>query len=256
MHKKSSMTRSTPQPARAGSAAFAPDRPEINTLTRLLGKPNLTLADYHAVGSQLRRLAEDSEVAGRRGWRQQLAATLGVSESTLNKALQFCRSYEKNDLPGLEQLGVGWSQLSTALAVKSKRKRSQLLRRAKEEHWGLRELQREVQRLRGRRRRGGRTRKPPESRGLVADVSELHRVTELWNDFHAKVWSAPHRSYAAELACLNAEGRKAVREELDRAKEQLKARGGTPGRRGKTSKRSLGTGPRRIGLKAPPAGPH
>ena len=58
---------------------------------------------------------------------------LGRSESTLNKALQFRRSYEAAELPELERLGVGWSRLTVALAVKDKQRRHRVLRRAKQE---------------------------------------------------------------------------------------------------------------------------
>jgi len=180
------------------------------------------LADSHAVGEQLRRSDEDDNVSSLKGWRGQVARLLGKSESTLNKALQFRRSYQADELPELERLGVGWSRLTVALAVKDKQKRHRLLKRAKQEGWDNRSLQRQLQQPRGGSRGGGRPRREPEGHGLVPDTAELVRLTEVWGDFFSKVWVASQKEYATEVGKMTVEGKKGVRRLLDEAADKVK----------------------------------
>jgi hypothetical protein len=77
--------------------------------------------------------------------------------------MQFRLAEARDDLPGLEGLGVGWSLLIIALAVEDRRKVQDMLREAKQKGWGERELQRAVQQLKGSKRGGGRPRKQTHS---------------------------------------------------------------------------------------------
>jgi hypothetical protein len=200
-----------------------PDRPEIRRLTRLFEHRPLTLPDYYAIGEQLRRLSEDPNIAYRgSGWRAKVAQILGQSEAALNKCLQFRNSYAEDELPEVEGLGVGWSSLTVALGIPKKRRRHQLLRQAQNEGWNERELQRAVQRLRGSRRGGGRRRRSPEAMGLLADVSELTRLTTVWRDFYDTVWANGQEDYAAELGAVTSETSENVRKHVERAVKELK----------------------------------
>jgi hypothetical protein len=105
-----------------------------------------------------------------------VAEALPVSEAALNNCLQFRLKYPKEDLPELERMRVGWGLLTVALAVPNKRERHALLRRAVEEEWGGRALQREVQRLNGSWRGGG-GRREPRGHGLLPDLAELAGLT-------------------------------------------------------------------------------
>ena len=202
---------------------FDPSRPELRHITELLGHRPLSLADYHALGEQLRRLAEDPAVGSLGGWRQKVAQAVGVSVSTLNKALQFRQEYEAEDVPELEELAVGWARLTTALALKDRLGRHALLKRARREGWDDRDVQRAVQRLKGSRRGGGRPRKERQSHGLLADLAELTRLAELWAGFYEQVWAANQPAYAAEVRKLPGPGREGVRRHLAAAREKLAA---------------------------------
>jgi hypothetical protein len=210
-------------PPSTASKPLGPNRPEIRRLNRLFERQPLTLPAYHAIGEQLRRLSEDPAVAIRgTDWRAELANLLGQSRSTLNKCLQFRTSYEEDELADVEGLGAGWAYLTIALGIPSKKRRHQLLRRAREEDWNGRELQRAVQRLKGSRRGGGRPRRRPRGQGLRADLLELTRLAELWTDFHARVWGQGQEGYAGELAAMASAAREGVYLELDRAAQQVR----------------------------------
>jgi hypothetical protein len=166
------------------------DRQEVKRIAALLKKAPLTLEGYHAVGEQMSRLSSDDVVTRRGGkWRDQVAELAGCSVSTLTKAMQFRGSYQRGKLPGLQELGVGWSRLTIALAVEDKRKRHELLREAQQKGWGERELRRAVQQLNGSKRGGGRPRRQVSSQGPLADAAELLRLTQLWLEFDREVWS-------------------------------------------------------------------
>jgi hypothetical protein len=178
------------QQAEEAAPALTADRREVKRIAALLKRAPLTLADYHAVGEQMHRLSTDDAVTRRGGkWRDRVAGLAGCSVSTLTKAMQFRNSYQRDDLPGLQELGLGWSRLTIALAVEDRQKRHDLLREAKERGWGERELQRAVQQLKGSKRGGGRRRKQMHSQGPLADAAELLRLTELWLEFDRSVWS-------------------------------------------------------------------
>jgi hypothetical protein len=200
-----------------------PNRPEIRKLKRLFEHKPLTLRDYHAVGEQLRRLSEDPDIAYRgSGWRAKVAQILGQSEAALNKCLQFRNSYAEDELPEVKGLGVGWSSLTIALGIPKKRRRHQLLRQAQNEGWNERELQRAVQRLKGSHRGGGRRRRPPEAMGLLADVSELTRLTTVWTDYYDTVWTEGQEEYATELGAMTSETSENVRKHVGKAVKELK----------------------------------
>src|SRR4051794_37696591 len=94
------------------------DRREVKRIVALLKKAPLTLADYHAVGEQMRRLSADSAAARRGGkWRDRVAELAGYSVSTLTKAMQLNAAYRQEELAELQEMGVGWSRLTIALAV-------------------------------------------------------------------------------------------------------------------------------------------
>jgi hypothetical protein len=214
------MPRLSPQP-NADRPGPDPGRPELRRIKKLLAARPPALAAYHAVGEQLRRLAEDPGVSALAGWRQRAAQAAGISESTLNKCLQFRREYEGGELAALESLEPRWGRLSTALAVKDKRKRHALLRRARREGWDDRALQLEAQRLRAGPRGGGRPRKEYRSHGLVADLGELARLSEVWADFHGRVWDAQQAAYAAELQKLPPPAREELGRALAAARKRL-----------------------------------
>lgn len=200
------------------------ERSELRKIAHLLQQKPIGLADYHAIGEQFRRLSEDEAVAARgSGWRAQAADLLGVSEATLNKCLQFRLTYEEADLPDLEAIGLGWSRLTVALAIKAPQKRHKLLQKAKKEGWDERQLQREFQRMRGGHRGGGRPRKAAKSQGCLADGLDLIRLTRLWDGFVSEVWSKQQESYLPELAKMNEATRENLRRLLDQAAEELKA---------------------------------
>jgi hypothetical protein len=178
-------------------ATLTADRREVKRIAALLKKAPLSLADYYAIGEQMHRLSTDPAVTRRGGkWRDGVAELAGCSVSTLTKAMQFRNAYQRGDLPGLEELGVGWSRLTIALAVDDRVKRHELLLEAKQKGWGERELQRAIQQHKGSKRGGGRPRKRMASQGPLADAAELLRLTELWLEFDRDVWS---RAGAADL---------------------------------------------------------
>ncbi len=145
-----------------------------------------------------------------------MAKKLRVSEATLNKCLQFRSRYQKGDLPELKALGAGWGLLTVALAVEDRGKRHKLLRRAAREGWGGRALQREVQRLNGSWRGGGRRRKE-RGHGLLPDLAELAGLTRRWLEFHDRVWSPGRKGYDRELRQTAKGGRPGARRALEGA---------------------------------------
>lgn len=183
-----------------------------------------TLHVYHAVGEQMGRLAADEALVGYgSGWRRKFAETLGQSESTLTKCLQFFNAYERDDIAALEELKVGWVGLIVALGVRDKKERHRLLRRARDEGWGQRELRREARRLKGSNRGGGRPRKEERSRGCLADAVELARLAGLWSDFYRQAWAGTEGDYLAEVGRLTGDSRDGMERALADAEEKLKA---------------------------------
>jgi hypothetical protein len=213
------MPRPTAHP-KPPSPALSPRRPEVRQLARLFRHRPLTLRDYHRAGELLRQLQDDPEVASLPGWRGAVAEAVGVSEATLNKSLQFRLSYWKGELAELERLRVGWGLLTVALAVPDRRQRHALLRRAAQEEWGGRELQREVQRLNGSWRGGG-GRREERGHGLLPDLAELAGLTRRWQEFHDGAWSAGQKGYARELRQTAKDGRPGVRRALEGALQAL-----------------------------------
>ena len=129
-------------------------------MKELLERQPQTLAVYHAVGEQMGRLAADEAIIGYgSGWRGKLAEDLGQSASTLTKCLQFFNAYTRDEIAELHELGVGWVGLIIALGVLDEKERHRLLRQARDEGWGQRELGREARRLKGSNWGGGRPRK-------------------------------------------------------------------------------------------------
>lgn len=199
------------------------ERREVQRIVTVLKKVNLGLADYHALGEQMRRLSEDPTVSRRGGhWRARVAELVGCSTSTLTKALQFRRAYEKEDLPALEELGVGWSRLTVSLAIANAQQRLLLLRKARDEKWGDREVQRAIQQQRGVRRGGGRPRKPPRSQGVLADLVELGRLTEIWQLYHERVTRAHQGEYPSQVRTLDEAGRQTLAQTVTEVQAQLK----------------------------------
>lgn len=213
------------QPANTSEneSVLNPERREVQRIASTLKKTTLTLADYYALGEHMRKLAEDPSVT-RRGsnWRLRLAEQVGCSPSTLTKSLQFRLAYEKEDLPKLEELGVGWSRLTVSLAVRNRKQRHQLLKRAKDEGWGDRELQRAIQQLRGSRRGGGRPRKEQRTQGLFADLFELLRYTKLWQDFHEQVTCKAQGDYPEQATDMDEAAQESLRRFLSDASMRLK----------------------------------
>ncbi len=209
MHRKVS----DPVPA---NRPLIPRRPEVSQLARLFRHGPLTLRDHHRAGELLRQLRDDPEEAPAPGWRAEVAEALHVSVATLNKCLQFRDRYEEEDLPKLERMRVGWGLLTVALAVEDRGKRHELLRRAAREGWGGRALQREVQRLNGSWRGGGRRRKE-RGHGLLPDLAELAGLTRRWLEFHDRVWAPGQKGYTRELRQTAKGGRPGARRALEGA---------------------------------------
>jgi hypothetical protein len=207
------------------------NRKEIKAMARLLSQKPLTLADYHAIGEQMHRLERDTSVVGHgRAWRQRVAEILETSDSTLSKCLQFFNCYEPGDLAELERLAVaalrlevGWVQLFFALGIPDQKKRHRLLQQARDNGWGQKDLRREVHRLKGSYRGGGRPRIPEKSRGCLADASELVLRTQQWSAFYEQAWRGNDKKYIAELDKLSDEGRESLERVLADAAERLEA---------------------------------
>jgi hypothetical protein len=192
-----------PQPHQQVNQELTAAHREVMKIAALLRKTPLDLKDYFAIGEQMRRLSYDTSIAWRgSNWRETLAKLVDCSPSTLTKALQFRLAYEAEKLPDLEELDVGWSWLTIALGVKDSVQRHALLRKAKEKRWGERELQRAIQQLKGGRRGGGRPRREMVRQGVVADVCELTRLTQLWAEFHDRVWHPGQKAYLDEIGRL------------------------------------------------------
>ena len=146
-----------------------------------------------------------------------------MSESTLNKCLQFKQHYLEKDLAALERLKVGWGRLTIALGVKDRAKRHRLLRQAAEKKWDDQTLQRAIQMLKGTRRGGGRPRKESKSLGLQPDLTRLIGLTDPWSDFYTQVWSGRQEAYGAEMEGLTDRARATLAELLAAAAQKLQA---------------------------------
>lgn len=205
--------------------ALTADRREVKRIISLSKKSPLTLADYHAVGEQMRRLSSDNTIA-RRGskWRDRVAELAGCSVSTLTKAMQLSAAYRQDELAAFQEMGVGWSRLTIALAVEDKQKRYDLLCEAKEKGWGERDLQRAIQQHKGSKRGGGRPRKAMTSQGPLADAAELLRLTALWLEFDEKVWSRSGEAGRRDLDEQAAANLTRMLEDAVRRLGQLQAR--------------------------------
>ena len=198
------------------------DRLEIRELTRLFEQKPLTLPHYYAAGEQLAGLIQDPSVTYRgNGWRKLVARAVGVSESTLNKCLQFKQHYLEKDLAAVERLKVGWGRLTIALGVKDRRERHRLLRQAAEENWDDQTLQRAIQKQKGTRRGGGRPRKEAKSLGLQPDLTRVIGLTDPWSDFYSQVWSGRQEAYRAEMEGLTNRARATLAELLAAAAQKL-----------------------------------
>jgi hypothetical protein len=191
-------------------------------MARLLRRKPLTLADYHAIGKQMHRLERDTSVVGHgRGWRKRVAEILGWSQSTLSKCLQFFKSYEPGDLAELERLEVGWVQLCFALGIPDQKKRHRLLQQARDKGWGQKALRREIHRLKGSYRGGGRALKPEKSRGCLTDASVMVRWTQHWSHFYEQAWAGNDQKYIAELDKMPEKGRESLERVLADAEQKL-----------------------------------
>src|SRR4051794_26796277 len=118
------MARRSSQPPPDRTALDA-DRAEVRAIADLLKREPRTLSVYHAVGAQMRLLADDETITGYgTGWREKVAAAVGQSsESMLTKCLRFFDGYVPGEVAELEGLEVGWVQLDVAFSVKDKKKR-------------------------------------------------------------------------------------------------------------------------------------
>jgi hypothetical protein len=133
-------TRPQPDPPRLDA-----EREEVKTMKGLLARQPRTLAVYREIGGQMHALGKDEALTGYgSGWRKKTAELLGQSESTLTKCLRFFNAYTRDDIAELEELGVGWVALTVALGVRDKKERHRLLRQAKDQGWGQKELGREA----------------------------------------------------------------------------------------------------------------
>jgi hypothetical protein len=184
------------------------DRPEVRAIAARLADKPLALRDYHAVGRQLGKLADNPAVACRgSGWRRAVAdavaRTAPVSVATLNKCLQFARAYAAAEVATLERVEPRWGVVSRALGVADRARRDALLRQAASEGWSEDRVRDAVMRARpGLSRGGGRERAGPRPAGLRADLGTLLRLTRAWTAFYrAGLGDDPDR-YAREAAKL------------------------------------------------------
>jgi hypothetical protein len=197
------------------------DHDAVKAIARLLRKRPLTLADYYRVGRYLSRLKADRALTARGSrWRARVAELVGASEATLNKCMQFARTYEKQDVEKLEQLQVGWARLTVAFAVKDPAARLTFLRRARDQDWTDNDLQKVIQRQTGPRRKGGRPRRCPTSHGVHADAARLAELLTCTDQFLREVWLKQSTRYLEEVPALTGEARAAVIEALDRVAER------------------------------------
>lgn len=209
-------------PAKSVSEVLA-SRTEVKQVLSILRTPRLGLADYHAMGEQFCRLEADGKVAGIKGWKADLAAVIGKSKSLIDKCLQLRKAYgpDAARLADLVDIGVGFGQLTTALAVADEHVRHELLRRAKQEGWGNEDLAGAIHATKGSRRGGGRPRRKNNRHGVVADLGRLTSLAKQCVDFHREVWSDGEEGYAAELACLPESSRQSVLTQLNDAESTL-----------------------------------
>lgn len=214
-----------------GAARLA-TRPEVRTIRDLLGKPDKSLADYHAAGEQLRQLAADEAVAGAPGWRRAVAEVLGRPglKSTLDKCLQLRTTYPtRADLRQLADIEGRWSFVLTALAVPDKAARHDLLRAARQERWSGARLRACVQAANGSARGGGRPKARPAVTGLAPDLHHLLSLLEDLAVFLDAVWArhAPRvaklRAPAAAAAGVNARRVGVVLDRIHGLPEQVRA---------------------------------
>lgn len=152
-----------------------------------------------------------------------MATAVGVSESTLNKYLQFRQRYGENELAELARLKVGWGRLTIALGVKDRRERHRFLRQANEEQWDDQTLQRAIQKQKGTQRDGGRPRKEATGLGLQPDPTRLIGLTDPWSDFYTQVWSGRQEAYRAEMEGLTNRAWATLAELLTAAAQKLQA---------------------------------
>jgi hypothetical protein len=211
-----------PDPKRRPADA---DHAEVQNLKRLFHQEAPTPTNRFAIAEILMRLSQDKRIAAAAGgWKERIAAAVGVSTSTLDKCLHFRRLYEEKDLAELERMEVGWYRLTIALAVTERGKRHRLLLRAKKEGWDEHTLQRAIQHMRGTRRGGGRPSKEEKGLGLQPDLSRLIGLTRTWSQFCTNVWSPGKQGYQAELESgLAGPARATLDGLLQDAAEKLKA---------------------------------
>jgi hypothetical protein len=90
----------------------------------------------------------------------------------------------------LEAMGVNWTRLYFAFAVRGRRDRHALLRRAVREWWSDQQLRFAVQQRSHSKRGGvgGRPRRPVTSHGPEVTVRELGRQCRRWLGFHGQAW--------------------------------------------------------------------
>ena len=134
-----------------------------------------------------------ASAAGRRGtrWSRGLAEALGRSPELLAKAWRLAELYPaRDDVAGLEALGVNWTRLYFAFAIGDQEKRHALLRRAVRERWPDQQLRFTVQQRFPSKRGGvgGRPRRPVTSHGPEVTLRELERLSRRWLAFHEQAW--------------------------------------------------------------------
>jgi hypothetical protein len=167
----------------------ARQRRAFDELGRLIDSPRDDLAWYHRVGQLVGRLRP--EVPRGTRWSRRLAEALGPSPDLLAKARRFAELYpSRKDVRELEDMGVNWTRLYFAFAVRGWRDRHALLRRTVRERWPDQQLRFTVQE-RSRSRRGGvggRPRRRVARHGPEVALRELGRQCRRWLDFHEQAW--------------------------------------------------------------------
>jgi hypothetical protein len=164
-------------------------RRAFDELGRLIDSPRDDLPWHHRVGQLVGRLRPE-EPRGTR-WSRRLAEALGPSLDLLAKARRFVELYpSREDVQGLEAMGVNWTRLYFAFAVPGRQDRHALLRRAVRERWTDQQLRFTVQQRSHSKRGGvgGRPRRPVTSHGPEVTVRELERQCRRWLAFHEKAW--------------------------------------------------------------------
>ncbi|HVK16011.1 MAG TPA: hypothetical protein VM533_03620 [Fimbriiglobus sp.] len=210
------------EPSKADVPGHITANSRVKSISKILDKPSLTLADYHQIGATLGELSRDPKVAVHgSGWKEHVAKAVGTSPSTLNKSLQLAKLYKSGTLGELERTNAKWGLINIALTIKNADKRHKLLRNAVAHGWSDMDLRKHIQKQRGRLRGGGRKRRSFTSHGLQADAHTLVSQLTTIEKYYEQVWEPSQDGYRKEVSRPGEEARVEVAELLTQLGDQL-----------------------------------